>query len=315
MADAQPNVELILAIRELTRVTADLERVESDFRGLMDALEEGVVMLDAKGRVMALNGSAVRLLGAAASAVPEWVWGQPATTAHGMHPAVETLLDGKPRSGVALKAPGDGARWLAVSTRATRSAAGEVSGVVCSFSDVTERRMREETLEKLATVDPLTGAFNRRYVEDRLEAEISRARRSRHPLAFALADLDHFKGINDRHGHAGGDRALQAFATTLRETLRLEDVVARLGGDEFCMLFPGTGAQAAAVALERVLARLRATDIAAAGATFRISATFGVAELKPGTGRAEFMAEADAALYLAKEAGRGRVAVHRRDGA
>ncbi len=314
---AQDNIELAFAVRELARTRGDLERVERCWRALTEALEEGVVLLDERGRVIALNHSAAALLGSEAD-VRRWIWGDAAeaagTALHPIHPAMSTLLDGNPRSSVEMtvQTPAGETRWLALSTRAVLDPdSRSVATVVCSFADITSRKRRHDELERQATVDPLTGAFNRRYFDGRLAAEVSRARRFRQPLAIALADLDHFKGVNDRQGHAGGDRALIAFVGALARTLRTEDVIARVGGDEFCMLFPGTSARAATIALERVLARLRETDIEGDSGRFRISGTFGLAELGAAMGPAELMAEADAALYAAKAAGRGRVVVAR----
>jgi diguanylate cyclase (GGDEF)-like protein len=226
---------------------------------------------------------------------------------------LETLLDLRSRRGVEMRAlTAEGIeRWLSVSVRAL--ADGEtlaLVGAVCSFADITARRKQRDDLERQATVDALTGAFNRRYLERRLLAETSRARRSKLPLAVAVADLDRFKEVNDRFGHAAGDAALQAFVAVVMQTLRTEDVVARAGGDEFCILFPGTTAAAAATALERCLKTLRATDIDTAGSRFRISGTFGVAELAANHGPEAVLARADEALYRAKAAGRGRVLVH-----
>src|SRR5215470_6212492 len=310
---ARDNVELAFAVRELARTRGELERVERCWRALTEALEEGVVLLDEHGRVIAVNHSATALLGPEAD-VRRWIWGEPAAdadaTSRPIHPAMSTLLDGTPRSGVemTIATPSGDVRWLSVSTRAVADPATHgVATVVCSFADVTAHRRRQEDLERQATMDSLTGCFNRRYFEGRLAAEMSRARRFRQPLAVALADLDHFKGINDRQGHTGGDRALGTFVAVLRDTLRTEDVIARFGGDEFCMLFPGTPARAAAIALERVLARLRETEIKGEAGRFRVSGSFGVADLIPGMGPTELMAEADAALYTAKTAGRGRV--------
>ena len=309
----QDNIELAFALRQLARTTADLERVERCWRALTEALEEGVILLDERGRVIAVNRSATVILGEDAE-VRSWIWGDPDAATEGtpqpIHPAMGTLLDGDARSAVEMnvRTPAGENRWLSVNTRAVLDpATRSVATVVCSFADITVRKRQQEELEGQATRDPLTGAFNRRYLDNRLVAEVSRARRFHHPLAVALADLDRFKGVNHRQGQAGGDRALSIFVEVLAHTLRTEDVIARLESDEFCMLFPGTPARAAAIALERVLARLRETDIEGDAGRFRITATFGVADLMPGMSPPELLAEADAALYTAKTAGRGRV--------
>jgi diguanylate cyclase (GGDEF)-like protein/PAS domain S-box-containing protein len=309
---ARDNVELALALRELARTKTELERVERCWGALTEALEEGVILLDERGRVIAVNRSAAAFFGDEA-AVRRWIWEYAdeagTTSPNAVHPAMATLLDGNPRSSMETTV-GTGAdmRWLTLNTRAVLDPETRgVATVVCSFADITARKRRQDDLERQATVDPLTGAFNRRYFDSRLAAETSRARRFRQPLALALADLDHFKGVNDRHGHAAGDRALAIFVKILAQTLRTEDVIARIGGDEFCMLFPGTPARAATIALERVLARLRMTDIEGDTGAFQVSGTFGIVDLAPGMSAAELIAQADAALYAAKAAGRGRV--------
>jgi diguanylate cyclase (GGDEF)-like protein len=321
------ETDLAIAVRELTRARHELQALKLRHRAVMEGIEEGVVLLDGKGRITTVNTAALRLFSTEA-AIRDWIWGvgeagptgaiaapAPGTDppAPRLHPAMETLLDLRSRRGIELPArTAEGIeRWLSVSVRAL--ADGDtlaVVGAVCSFADITARRSQRDELERQATVDPLTGAFNRRYLERRLLAEASRARRSKLPLAVAVGDLDHFKGVNDRYGHAAGDAALRAFVAVLTQTLRTEDVVARVGGDEFCMLFPGTTAQAAATGLERCLRGLRGTDIDAEGSRFRVSGTFGVAQLAPEHGPEAALARADEALYRAKAAGRGRVLVH-----
>jgi diguanylate cyclase (GGDEF)-like protein len=326
------ETDLAIAVRELARARQELQALKLRHRAVMEGIEEGVVLLDDKGRITTVNTAALRLFSTEA-AIRDWIWGgvdvavletpraapvpgpiAPAPAgAERPHPVIETLLDLRSRRGIEMRAvTAEGIeRWLSVSVRAL--ADGEtltLVGAVCSFADVTARRQQREELERQATVDPLTGAFNRRYLERRVMAEASRARRSKLPLSVAVGDLDHFKDVNDRYGHAAGDAALQAFVAVLMQTLRTEDVVARVGGDEFCILFPGTGAQAAATGLERCLRSLRTTEIDTAGARFRISGTFGIAELGPGQGAEAVLARADDALYRAKAAGRGRVLVH-----
>jgi diguanylate cyclase (GGDEF)-like protein len=309
--------DLAIALRELARTERELAALELRYRSVMEGIDEGVILLDERGRITTVNTAALRLF-STEGAIREWIWGDgagPSGTASiaagtRVHPVMETLIDARPRRGIEMPArTAEGIeRWLAVSVRALIDAdTMNVAGAVCSFADITARRSQRDELERQATVDVLTGAFNRRYLEHRLVAEVSRARRARLPLSLAVADLDHFKDINDRHGHAAGDKALRTFVSIVAGSLRTEDVVARLGGDEFCMLFPGTGARAAAVALERCVKVLRATEIEGEGGRFRVSGTFGIAELQPSIPPEALLARADEALYRAKAAGRGRV--------
>ncbi len=164
-----------------------------------------------------------------------------------------------------------------------------------------------QTLQHLASHDPLTGLPNRRELEERLSAAFAAARRHGHALAVCLLDLDGFKQVNDRLGHAAGDRVLAHVAKTLRETLRAEDVPGRLGGDEFCLVFPHTTAEEALPVVERVRARLSLAPPAP------VTATFGLAGLRPEQGSPQELLEAaDLALYRAKHGGKNQTAVYQR---
>lgn len=306
--------EFAIAVEELDRARNALRQLENRYRALLDGFHEGVVVLDDRGRVADANAAARSLLGGDVG-LREWLTGDQHAPAEGdpsgnLHPAMTTLIDGRLRS--AIEVPYHDAagaqKWLSVNARAVLAPGdARIEAVVCSFTDVTESRGARLELERHATVDALTGVFNRRYLDQRLHSEISRARRRREPLSLALGDIDHFKQVNDRYGHHAGDHALRRFAQALLSKLRSEDIVARVGGDEFCVVLPGTGASAAATALGRCLEMLNETDIAVDGAVFRLSGTFGVAELGADGGPKELMARADESLYRAKAAGRGRV--------
>lgn len=173
-------------------------------------------------------------------------------------------------------------------------------------------RDRERKFRGLSSRDPLTGIANRRIMMERLEEAWSRVQRHHEPLAVAIADVDLFKGVNDRHGHATGDRVLKHVAQSLRGSLRGEDTVGRWGGEEFLILLPLQGLVSAKAALERCRVRIQGEPVAAEdGRPVRVTVSFGLAVL-PGV-RAdtiqELVAAADAALYLAKRNGRNRVEV------
>lgn len=178
----------------------------------------------------------------------------------------------------------------------------------------TARRVAEsaqEELRRIAASDPLTGAVNRRGFVERLDGEVTRARRHRLALSVIAFDLDHFKSINDRYGHAAGDAALIAFADRARAVLRQEDVLARMGGEEFVALLPMTGRIGAALAADRV--RRATSDIVLplpGGTTLTFTVSCGVTELAPGDQVGDDMlVRADVALYRAKEHGRNRIEV------
>ena len=154
--------------------------------------------------------------------------------------------------------------------------------------------------------DALTGLYNRRYLDDRLRAETTRAQRSGKPLSLITCDIDHFKQINDTHGHAVGDQALVAIAEVLRKAARQSDVVARAGGEEFAVLAPDTALDNAARLAERLRQQVGDCRSVVADGPLSLSASFGVAQLSDTADR--LLEAADSALYRAKEEGRNRVA-------
>ncbi|HEY4412734.1 MAG TPA: diguanylate cyclase [Gaiellaceae bacterium] len=163
-------------------------------------------------------------------------------------------------------------------------------------------------VERQALVDGLTSIANRRGCEDALAHEIARAGRMSTPFTLVVADLDDFKRINDVHGHEAGDDVLREFASVLRLTLRESDLPGRWGGEEFVLLLPGTDAEGGVQLAERVRGVLRERSFHGRdGAVFGVTASFGVAQLRPGDGARRLFGEADRALYQAKRLGKDRV--------
>ncbi|HET6631768.1 MAG TPA: GGDEF domain-containing protein [Rhodanobacteraceae bacterium] len=167
-----------------------------------------------------------------------------------------------------------------------------------------------EEVYQLATHDPLTELCNRRHFNELLEKEIARARRHGRPLALCMIDVDHFKRVNDRFGHAEGDRVLQTIASCMREHTRIEDIVARVGGEEFSVLFPETDEGAALNFAERLRAGVERREFVLGGRPEHVTVSVGVATVSntcdtPGL----LLQAADAALYEAKEGGRNQVRV------
>lgn len=165
-------------------------------------------------------------------------------------------------------------------------------------------------LTQLAERDPLTGLYNRRVLMRRLEAELQRHARLARPLSAILFDIDHFKRVNDEHGHAVGDRVLQQVGSTAQGLLRGSDILARYGGEELAVLLPGAPIGAAVRVAERIrtaLGNTPATSIGSAPVP-RVTCSFGVATATSATGSAgDLLRAADAALYAAKRGGRDRV--------
>jgi diguanylate cyclase (GGDEF)-like protein len=167
------------------------------------------------------------------------------------------------------------------------------------------------SLRSMSVRDPLTGFFNRRYLDETMEREIRRAERTNQPMSVIIADVDRFKNLNDNFGHEAGDEVLQAFGAALLRCARTEDVVCRYGGEEFVILLPNTSSEAAKARAELIREKVRALDLRHKGRPLGIlTASFGVASMPDnGATSAAIVRTADAALYQAKAAGRDRVEV------
>ncbi|MDQ2103595.1 diguanylate cyclase [Azospirillum isscasi] len=171
----------------------------------------------------------------------------------------------------------------------------------------------QRQLERLATTDSLTGALNRGRFMARAAEEVARARRNSRPLSAIMLDIDHFKKVNDTHGHATGDEAIRTVVRVCRSMVRGVDVLGRLGGEEFAILLPETPPQGAALLAERLRRTLAETDVriangAGAGSALTFTVSIGVSALRPDEEAVSaVLARADAALYRAKNGGRNRV--------
>ena len=183
--------------------------------------------------------------------------------------------------------------------------------LVSSVSFLLMQKERADFLaQQLASLDPLTGAFNRRTFIELAEKQLSRARRLDSPLSLVVLDVDHFKKVNDTHGHLMGDRVLRRFADVVRDQLRKEDVFVRYGGEEFCLLLPdvpGPGAVALAGRIRKAVAK---EAFMVDGAVIPLTTSAGVAaRIDEGPEDLDqLIARADEALYIAKSRGRNRVA-------
>ncbi len=177
--------------------------------------------------------------------------------------------------------------------------------VLTGVLDVTHQKELETALRELAATDPLTGIANRRAFMTSAEKELARSNRSGQPVSILYLDLDHFKNVNDRYGHAVGDEVLVRSAAAVREELRAIDVFARIGGEEFAILLPDTPARGALALAERIRARIEALEWLEG--RLEITTSVGVAQRTSGETLDQLLPRADRALYRAKQGGRNRV--------
>jgi diguanylate cyclase (GGDEF)-like protein len=168
-----------------------------------------------------------------------------------------------------------------------------------------ELERANQVITRLMHTDPLTGLANRRYFQEMLSKSLSFAVRQNSPLSLVMADLDHFKAVNDRYGHDRGDQVLVAFSQLLKDHSRAEDLPSRFGGEEFVILLPATDLAAAAAFAERI--RAATEGLAFTPGPFRITASFGLTRLLSQDTPDTLIKRVDTALYRAKESGRNRV--------
>jgi diguanylate cyclase (GGDEF)-like protein len=180
-------------------------------------------------------------------------------------------------------------------------------GSAFGFMLMIAEKLRSE-LARLATLDPLTGVYNRRTFGDLAGREISRASRLGTELAVVMIDIDHFKSVNDRFGHAAGDEVLREFVTIARRGLRRPDLIGRYGGEEFCILLPDTSRLEAVHVAQRLRATVEHAEVLVHGAATRFTVSVGIAHSdRTGLELDALLREADLALYRAKALGRNQV--------
>lgn len=191
------------------------------------------------------------------------------------------------------------------------------------FNAQLDARVKERTralqeanskLESLSTTDSLTGIYNRRNFDDQLEVEFARAKRYNTPLSCIMFDIDHFKKVNDTHGHLFGDEVLRMIGISLKEELRRHDIFARYGGEEFVILLPETGSECARTVAEKIRHTIAKKAVTKDGISVTVTVSLGVAELdneRMKAGR-DLVEKADHAMYHAKNSGRNRTVIYSR---
>ena len=327
---------LVLVLNPAMSLAARAEgrRRERDgfLRSLTDELADALVMIDGRGRVETFNPAAERLFGFSAREVVgknvKMLMPEPYRSQHDGYleryrqDGVRRML-GKRREVTGLRK--DGAvvdLELAVSEH-REGPQRHFLGVLRDVGEarrkdqemnerlleslLQENRQRREVqkeLTRLANTDRLTGLYNRTVIEERLKQGVEIADRYHTELSLIIMDIDHFKAVNDNHGHVAGDAVLQGVAGVVNENLRGADILARWGGEEFVILAPETGRDAAATLADRIRRALHDHEFAEAG---MVTASLGVAAYRPGEGQASLIRRADAALYRAKGEGRDRV--------
>lgn len=299
--------------RAVALLMSELRRSHEEVSDLYDHAPCGYHALDADGRVLRINQTELRWLGRSA----EDVVGRPFVDflAPGSRGFFELSAHRFRRDGriddleFELLHRDGSTRPVLVSATAVLDADGRFQSSRTTLFDITERKKLEARLDQLARTDSLTGLRNRRDFRERAAIELARARRLERPLALCMIDIDHFKRVNERHGHLGGDRVLRAVGAALAESLREIDLLARLGGEEFVILLPEAALGAAMDVAERLRERVAALRVDMdEGEPARVTVSIGVSSIGPADFSVETLLQrADQALYAVKRSGRNGV--------
>lgn len=301
------------------RMAVLLAAKEADFRLLAENSSDMVTRIGSDEVLRYVSPSSRRVVGWEASQLMS------TPSLAGVHPddlprvkaLVAQLQDGAVAEGRVLyrsRHRTQGMIWLESSLRVTHNPeTGHIDGVVAVTRDMTEHKDLQIKLADLAATDGLTRLANRRAFDERLDAEWEVSRANRTSLSIIMIDVDFFKTFNDSYGHEAGDRCLQSVATALTSVIhRPHDLVARYGGEEFAVLLPDTDPHGCQTVAHQMRAEVAALDIAhAQNPTGRVSISLGGASSIPGPGGSAVtvVKSADAALYVAKRAGRNQVFV------
>ena len=297
-------------ISDEVRARQEQERQAATLRSVTEAIPASVAVVGADGRYRFVNSTFERWAGAQRGTIIGRTLRE--VLGHSEYerslPWVERVLAGETVNFEKAYVGQKVAQHLAISYIPLWLDGGAIDGFVTVAQDITQHKLKETRLQHLAQRDPLTGLLNRKGFEQYLDTHLQ-GEASARSIALLYIDLDHFKPINDKHGHPVGDKVLQQFAQRLQSAVRPTDAVARLGGDEFAIALAGVRESAHAhVVAEKV--------IAAAGAPFevgaldlQIGASVGVAYgVNAALDWQDLVARADAMLYAAKASGRGRYA-------
>jgi diguanylate cyclase (GGDEF)-like protein/PAS domain S-box-containing protein len=297
---------------------AEIDRLSQRNQLLLNSAGEGIYGVDTTGRITFINPAALKMLGLNehealgqnAHALFHHCHPDGSAYAEDACPLAHVLQDGLHREiedDAFIRKNGE---HFPVHLVATAMIENEhLVGAEIVFQDISQRKRLEAELIRLATTDALTGIANRRNFIEQLEKEMARIQRVAEPAAVLMLDLDHFKQVNDNHGHAAGDAVLQAFARAAQSTLRKIDLIGRLGGEEFAILLPETGLGAAHLFAERLRLHITTMSVENGGVSIQITVSIGLTEMtRADTSADAVLARADQALYQAKADGRNQVA-------
>src|SRR6056297_3279103 len=315
--DSRINNELLRELIQDYRHNAErLRESEHLYRSVIAAMEEGIVIHNSTGEIVTQNRSAEHILGL----TRDQLLGRTPTDSRWRsvhqdgspfpgeeHPAIITLQSGEPQHGVIMGVhkPDGNLTWISVNSQPVMSADNpNPTAVVATFVDVSERLSREQELTRVSQTDHLTQIANRLKFNSAFERELRTFERHGHGLSLLMFDIDHFKKVNDTHGHDIGDIVLVELVKLVKTQIRETDLLARWGGEEFIILLPHTELSEAALLGERIRAAIEKKQYRKVG---HITCSFGLTSSGKNDTKEILIKRADEALYIAKKEGRNRV--------
>jgi diguanylate cyclase (GGDEF)-like protein/PAS domain S-box-containing protein len=311
--DAQGQVYAVLGVtRDVTQRKA-LENTLKHFEAIIESSQDAIISKNLDGMVTSWNAGATAMFGY----TDHEMIGQrmlalyPADRQHEEMQVLEHIRTGQtvPRFET-VRVRKDGVQIdVSATISLLRDSRGLVLGASIIARDITQRKNADRELRRLAQTDALTGLLNRRQFMTTANQELSRTRRYGGPLSVLMMDIDHFKTVNDTHGHQTGDMVIRALGQVCREALRDIDIIGRIGGEEFAIVLPQTDSTRALDAAERLRQAVAGTEVAQEhGLPLRFTVSIGVATLtRADTNLDTLLGWADKAMYVAKNGGRNRV--------
>ncbi len=300
-----------LDMTEHAEMAEQLRVSEQNFRSLFENMQDVYYRTDAKGIVHMVGPGVRSVLGYE----PHEIEGKTAESYYPQATDRDAMKKAIMEDGKVSDFPGQMVRKdgrvidISISSRALYDDSGAFAGVEGVYRDVTQRKMMERELQRLATTDPLTNIPNRRSFLEQAEQIFKSSQRYHTSFTMLMLDLDLFKAINDKCGHLGGDKVLARFAHTVGLELRESDLFGRLGGEEFCILLQQANRDEALTAAERIRERIQELSFKdPAGELFLLTVSIGVTTNFDSDERlAKLLERADKALYQAKNSGRNQV--------
>jgi diguanylate cyclase (GGDEF)-like protein/PAS domain S-box-containing protein len=311
------TAELEAALRENERINRALRESEAKFRGLVSQSLVGIVLVE-DGKFSYSNAKFDEIFGYSSDEIRGMGPLQTAVESDRglVTENIDKRLSGEvDQLGYVFHGLRKNGSVIDIECHSSVMNVGNRLLLISLLMDISERTRAEravqvlqEELREQSTHDALTGLYNRHFLEEFFERELLLAERAGHPVSVIMGDLDHFKAVNDRHGHLAGDEVLRVFGNLMKHNARASDIICRYGGEEFLLVLPGMTEEGAVERAEQLRRAMAATPVSHGASQITVTASFGVATF-PFHGRTtdELIAAADSALYSAKADGRNRV--------